>query len=392
MTLKPTVCFRKLPLSGALRHQLASIDKSRQQSPCQKMALAGKLLANAVDRTRGIYLPLSSHLYLPAKLTENFEELPHRITADVGTSLSFFGNALLLPPGYDAPSFDVDQALAPTLRATNAGSVFVSIEHDCQNIDQFEEIASCTASTGSFKEVNSELRKYKDYNGYSIVFSGSRSFHFHFVFDTRHLIKAPFDAVADERWLHRDDQSAIMENVHQTYWDQANELMHSLGPSFVADLKMRSYTQFKRMPWGMRKLDKPSAILGLPRGTVVPQLVLLEKIRNKRSSKGSNSFLVPSDYSTLSRPSRYRSARTGSGQAAAVGPEIINELALMCQAEWASEYPKPASMKQEKGEWIIHFQNHAADKIPQASHVAPTLLYCCAAEVLQTVNLGCQVP
>ena len=136
-----------------------------------------------------------------SKLTQNFDDLPNQITADLGTPFCFFSNPLMLPEGYGQPDFGVGRALAPTLRATNAGFVVVTIEQDCHSRDQFEEIASSTAATGRFRWVDAELRKYKDYCGYSVVFSGRRSIHFHFAFDTRQLIKAPFDANYAERWL-----------------------------------------------------------------------------------------------------------------------------------------------------------------------------------------------
>jgi len=58
--------FRTLPLAKTIRHRFASIDESRGRSPFQKMSLMGKLLANKCDANRGLYTPLSSHLFLPA--------------------------------------------------------------------------------------------------------------------------------------------------------------------------------------------------------------------------------------------------------------------------------------------------------------------------------------
>jgi hypothetical protein len=361
------VNFWALPLSISVRRRLASIDESRRRSPSQKMALAGKLLASSHDPASGVYIPLSSHVFLSAKLTESFDGLPQRITAEVGTPLCFFSNPLLIPPGYGQAGFDPLQALPPTLRATNAGFLVVTIEHDCSNRDQFEEVLAATGSDGGFKEVDAELRKYKDYDGYSVVLSGNRSLHFHFVFDTRHLTKARFDATAVDRWRRREEQSPIMHNVHQIYWDLANEVLcRVLSRSLAADEKMRNYAQWKRTPWGVRRLDEGSAILGLPSGTVVPQLVLIENIRTNRSSKGSDTFLVDSDYSTRAQPRRYRSKANAAGShlANGVGAELISELTLMCRLEWGGEFPKPVLMEQIRGEWVIRFQNHASDQNP----------------------------
>ena len=200
--------FWQLPFSKPVRQKLASIDQSRQLYPNQKMALVGKLLVCRSDLARGLHIPLSDHVRLRAKFNENFGTFPHEITADVGTPLCFFSNPLLIPEGYDRPDFDVTRALPPTLRATNAGFLIATIEHDCHSRDQFEEIVGWLAASGRFKEVDA-LRKYKEYCGYSAVFSGNGSVHFHFVFDTRHLSKAPFDASYEERQAHREQQSAI---------------------------------------------------------------------------------------------------------------------------------------------------------------------------------------
>jgi hypothetical protein len=141
------------------------------------MALAGMLLANGFDPVKRLYVPLTETVRLRAKLTKNFGALPKHITADVGTTLSYFGNPLLVPEGYGHPGFDIDRALAPTLRATNAGFVIVTHEHDCQNQDQFDEVAAWNGPSGRFKDVDAELRNYKDYDGFSIVFSGNHSLH-----------------------------------------------------------------------------------------------------------------------------------------------------------------------------------------------------------------------
>jgi hypothetical protein len=380
-TRKP-VNFWNVPLSRAIRRRLASIDESRRRSPSQKMALADKLLLNSHDPVRGLYVPLSSHVFLPAKLTENFADLPQRITADVGTPLCFFGNPLLIPEGHGQPGFDIERALKPIQRATNAGFLVVTLEHDCQTRDQFEKIMGWTAPSGRLKQVDAELRKYKEYYGHSAVLSGNKSIHFHFVFDTRHLAKAPYDASYEERQAHRDEQSAIMHNVHQLYWDRTNEVMNEIPhPPLAPDLSSRAYTQFRRMPWGIRKLEKYSQVLDLPAGIPVSQLVLLENIRSSRSSKGSDSFLVAPDYSPRLYPHRYRYKANPEGQNIASmgdGGAMLQELAVLCQLEWGGEFPKPVSMERVNAEWIIRFRNHAGDQTPStvARGNYSTLLLC----------------
>src|SRR5439155_9598338 len=113
--------------------------------------------------------------------------------------------------------------IKPTLKATNCGFVVVTNEYDCETRDQLSEL--CMSSTGKFKEVDAELRKYQDYLGYSVVFSANRSVHFHIVFDTKHLNEAPHQQAFEDRCKAYAEQSAFMANVHQTYWVKVVEVM-----------------------------------------------------------------------------------------------------------------------------------------------------------------------
>lgn len=357
----------QLPLSKGVRRRLASLNDSRQRYPNQKMALAQRLLSHALDTKRGLYVPLGSHPYLRARLTEDFGSVPDSISADEGTPLCFFGNPLLLPQGPGRDDFDIEKVERPILRATNAGFVVVTIEHDCKERDQFEQICDWAKPNGMFKAVDTELRNYRDYAGYSIVLSGSRSLHFHFVFSTQHLASAPYDHSNYERWESRHVHAAIMSNAYEIYWNALNEIIdRTLTSSVPADRSGQSYIQLKRMPWGIRKLDEGSDILGLPAGTLVPQLVLDEKLRNGRSPKSSGTFLVSPEFSAPDyvKARKHRvAARSEAGDISA-GPEMVNLFAEMCQVEWNAPFPKPVSMVMKRGEWVIHFQNHHADINP----------------------------
>ena len=359
-----TVDFRRLPLSKAVRHQLGSIDESRKAHPDQKMALARLLLGLACDQTRGVYIPLASHPYLKAKLTEDFTTVPTQIRADEGTSLCLFGNPLLLPPGIDDAEFDIGSCIKPTLRATNGGFVVATIEYDSETGDQLSELCGCMSPGGKFKEVDAELRKWRDYRGYSVVFSANRSVHFHIVFDTKHLNEAPHQQAFNDRCKAYAEQSAFMANVHQTYWVKVTEVMHrTICPPVAADVSMSVYTQGKRMPWGNRKLEKDSDILGLPKGALVNQLVLGERIIG-RAAKGSHEYILSPDFSIPHYLKARLPASNASAKAISAGADMLTELATLCQSTWGSEFPKPSRMTKERGEWTIHFQNHSTDRTP----------------------------
>ncbi|OSI60501.1 hypothetical protein BSZ15_02010 [Bradyrhizobium canariense] len=334
------------------------------------MALTQRLLSCAFDPNRGLYVPLGSHPYLRSRMTEDFGSLPERIRADEGTPLCFFGNPLQLPQGWDGPSFDIEVAERPTLRATNAGFLVVTLEHDCKERAHFEHICEWLVSNGPLTRIDHELRKYRDYDGYSVVFAGNRSLHFHFVFNTQHLLEAPHDQSRHERWQYRHVHAAVMSNVHQVYWNAVVDLTDRLvDPPVPADKSSNSYAQLKRTPWGNRTLNTESEILGLPAGTLVPQLVLVENIRTRRSAKGGGKFIVEPEFRAshyIKDRKQYRSdAAVGSEtEDISAGNEMVNEFGEMCQATWAAPFPKPVSLAMERGEWVLRFQNHPMDRRP----------------------------
>lgn len=362
--------FRAMPLAERVRHRLASIAESRHRYPDQKMMLVQRLLSCAFDQRRAVYVPLGSHPYLRGRLTEDFASLPQKVTADKGTPLCFFGNPLMLPKGWGSAGFDIDAAEKPSLRATNTGLLVVTIEHDCKDRTHFEDICESLAANGPFAQIDRELRQYRDYDGYCVVLSGNRSLHFHFLFNTRQIAQVPHEQAEHERRQCHHVHAAVMSNVHQVYWNAVMETMDGqLGSPVPVDKSAATYTQLKRMPWGIRKLEKDSAILGLPAGTLVPQLVVKESIRTSRSAGGSAKFLVGPDFATSHyidarrRHSNKRPVENGSAEIFA-GQEMVHELATMCQAEWGSSFPTPVSMVMQRGEWVLHFQNHAADTHP----------------------------
>ena len=348
--------FGQLPLKRSTKQRLSAIDDSRLRYPRQKTFLADKLLAHSRDVQRGLYIPLTSHVGVPGKLTEGGNRLPHECSAGDGFPFAFFCNALLLP----RENGGIEQ---PTLRATNSGFLVATIEHDPSTVEGLEEAIAWTAAEGLIFEIDGELKTYKDYAGFCAVWSGNKSVHLHFVFTTQHLINARSDLGADNRWAVFQENAAVMAAAHKTYFDTVCSLCTAtLGSGMEPDMSLRSYAQYRRTPWGTRVLEKDSEILKLKAGTALPQLVLSEKIRVNRAAKGSSQFLVPPDI----RGDLHRQSAQSSGDArnVAVGPQLRSELQLMCRIEWGRDYPKPVSMHRDRREWIINFQNHPTDKNP----------------------------
>src|SRR5262249_2573869 len=133
-----------------------------------------------------------------------------------------------------------------------------------------------------------------------------------------------------------------------------------LKPSIQPDTSI-GITHWRRSPWAVRSLEKPSDVLGFSIGTPIPQLVVHENIRT-RASKDSE-FFVPSDF-RATRPSLATSQRSKASLLPVNNELLVERLKEICRDEWGSEYPKPVSAHDDGAAWVINFKNRAGDMKP----------------------------
>jgi hypothetical protein len=268
------------------------------------------LLPAAYDARRGTYIPFTHKISLfPGTVAYRSKRLAkkfHHVGAEIlraPLNPCLFANGLLIPEAFGTPFFDVRAARPPKTRATNIGFVVATIEIDCLTRTEFEELLAqipfSEAGNGTFPVhiLDRSLRKLPEYRGCCIVLSGRRSLHFHFIFSTQHLRAVPFDAdVVARDSLERKQESRLMHEVHCAYWDHTAKAFSTiLRPARHPDRAMRIITQYRRVPWGVRKLEEPSEILELVQGSRVVQLVLFESI-HLGSSAATSDYLVPPDF------------------------------------------------------------------------------------------------
>ncbi|WP_336491286.1 hypothetical protein [Methylobacterium nigriterrae] len=362
--------FRALPLSAASRAQLAGIQESVEASgriPATRRGLLNMIAENAYVPNQKNYVPVRAEKCILGMLPASLLRVNAGIHAATAT---FFSNPLEIPEGFGLPDFDPQNAAPPKTRLTNAGFVTVTLEMDCETPGQIDENLEWTRDSdgknGLLTRVDAELSKYKDYRGFSAVYSGRRSIHYHFVFSIAHLEAAPPNAgETTQLGLKQLNYSAILASAHNSYWDYVRTCFEQIeGRPLQFDTTMRSWLQWRRTPWAMRRLEKDFPPLGLKAGMLIPQVVVRENIRS-RAAPQSDDFLVARNFSLPEQRARSSSTSTRrSSAAAATSDEALRLLQNMCAEEWEMEYPKPVSVLLQNGEHLIHFQNHADDINP----------------------------
>jgi hypothetical protein len=321
------------------------------------------LVAAAHLPTEGTYIPLSPRPKVKRKLPD-VRDYPKAV--HVPAPFTFFTNPLVLPAGYGTPCFDVEHAPMPILRVTNGGWLIVTLEFDPDTVEGFEETLAWTRRAREKKSkielVDAELARYSDYRGYTTIFSGRRSVHTSFIFAMDHLEIAPSSRTWGERLRHMQHDAAVMARAHEVYWDRVREIFDRVvRPSLPADEKLRSVTQWRRAPWGIRVLEEDSP-LGIPAQTEVPQIVLAEKIRS-RAAPGAQEAIVPQTFTVLHSIKALGIRKPWSTTGHSVGSEMFQEARELFRKAFG-EYPRLEQQACPAGEWVFWFSNHAGDRTP----------------------------
>ena len=172
-----------------------------------------------------------------------------------------FSNTLSWIDGADLP---------PGERTYNAGFAVYTFEPDCNALhDQLRVIYS-----GQLKQIDADLRRYRDYRGYEVVYSGGKSVHFHFCFDLRHLkhdLAVSGNSSYRDNWT-RDVPDCLLRPTYAATWDGLAAMFREIT-DLIPDRRARSWEQLRRCPWALR-LVRGGHLLGLPPGYLIPQPVL----------------------------------------------------------------------------------------------------------------------
>lgn len=198
--------------------------------------------------------------------------------------------------------------------------------------------------------------QWVDFKGLTVCWSGHKSLHIHAAFDT-----APFLArCAPPAENTRAGMIAHWEKLEALLLDDL-DLTHT---DHRPDSSLKYPEQYRRLPNGLRLIDKDDHILGVPRGMMVPQLTLWEKWRDRTARSATTLFHDP----VLFAPRAVLKKSTSSSRIEGIG--ILTDVQVAhCYARLREIYPddawpRLARIGFEAGHWKAWFYNCEHDENP----------------------------
>ncbi len=365
-----TFDFNKMTISGdhIIRLNKCQADAIKYPNAAGRTKLWSDLHDFEFDVTKGIYIPLGDKVELTNKIQDKFGKVPSPPAEGLEDAFPYryFCNALLIPQKEAANA-------KPLMRLTNAGFIYITHEIDSEAVEQVDEIGNWFAGDPEektlFYQVHVALKRYMDYRGYCVVFSGRRSFHIHLKFDTKHLLNAPHNETFEQRLVGFQEKAMVLSRAAGIVWDATGEVITDLlNPPIAGDRKMRSAVQWRPAPFALRRIEtKP--IFGLEVGDCVPQLVIRKSISG-RKYPGATQYLSDKNLSASHSIGRANSGRRKSSGPCEAFPALSNCEALVeainshCAETWASDYPRLMRIDQVQGDFVLNFANRSTDKNP----------------------------
>ena len=181
----------------------------------------------------------------------------------------------------------------PSERIVLGPVTFFTIEHDApSDWDSDEKIAFLDEQLSWFrKSENSDksrpiwplfewARQFSDFRGMCACYSGNKSIHIHFAFDTSAL-------------MHRrpDLRDHVRPGLQECFHRLREAVFEIELASFKSDWALRLPEQYRRLPNGVVINDKDNHILGIPIGTRIPLISVWEKVLSKAPANATEAFV-----------------------------------------------------------------------------------------------------
>lgn len=214
-----------------------------------------------------------------------------------------------------------------------------------------------------------ECCQWPDFYGISVVYSASKSFHIHVVMDAAPV--APNFQVLEP---------ATIRAGYKTHWWKLSDVVNGVLGEQKWDKTLDEYEKLRRIPNGIRVIDKGNHIAGIPVGTVMPQPVIWEKFGRQGISGSKSTGVSFFDHTQYvapvvrsSQPTQY--AGNGAFLHAADDLKLDAIHLTHCEQRMREYFPSsryPAFARFEwlnttnGSGWFAKFFDHVGDKNPNA--------------------------
>ena len=264
-------------------------DLDRRAVNLFRNALKGKPRSGLLEHYIGpnLYEPGAYYIYTtPDPNRYRFKNWRPDVTAFAAANETVIGCGLFSNP----LAWITEADLLPSERTYNAGFSIYTIESDSMPLDDQLRIIW----SGKLKRIDAELRRFRDYRGYEVVYSGGKSLHFHFCFDLRHLKRdlcMTGNSSYRDNWT-RELPDCLLRPAHAANWDRLVTLFCEIAEidrnEFRPDQSLSRWEQLRRCPWALR-LIVGAHPLRLPHGHRACQPVLASDIC-KNTKRGATDW------------------------------------------------------------------------------------------------------
>jgi hypothetical protein len=300
---------------------------------------------------RNSYLCISDRPDLNGRGPDFSRTLPVDVTAQDWRNYAYFTNALKFPT-YPDP-------LKPKERVDVAPFYVMTFEYDDDDLSFFKQELGWFRSGGNKhdapigKFAKALHAQFADFKGLNVTYSGNKSFHYHLVFST-HLLSANVPTPSNPR--HGFEQAwRVMAAIMTSSGDL------SIPAGFKADESVRMPDHLRRLPHGLRLIDKPNQMFGVPAGEIVPQLVMWEHIFDRANTGAKASAFDPAPFMTAA-------PKATSNSSAALAPLVQGSSLTTYLEDRMRDYFPPGGWPEflgffyQRGEHRARFKNDASDR------------------------------
>lgn len=324
---------------------------------------------------------LGAGLYVPVDITKYSDGRNHMLAETIATrpwevgvdgdprmGISYFANPLRI--GVQCPDPFTEGRWVwepPSQRVILAPIQMFTFEFDQPSVAFLGEQLAWMRSTKNpldcpMGALYRHCSTYADFAGITVNYSGNKGVHVHIAFRTN-LAVAAFPGLGGSRV---DIRAGLIE-----HWSRLHpEVLRVLGvpEGITADAAVRYPEQFRRLPNGLRVLEKPN-LMGVPAGEIVPQVTLWERWTERAAKDANHLFFMPGafiarpvDKTAIARSARPHPTPTFRGRLAEAEFQYCHDRLAAHFDDW----PKFVRLEHVAGGWQARFQNDADDRTPSS--------------------------